>query len=158
MAFLESLFAWLETTALARAVGESLSVTAWLSAIHLIGFTLVMGSAVLANLKLHGALLPQRTTAEVVGPASRAIVLGLIVSIATGVLLFSGRATTASTNGTFQLKMLLLVAAVVFHFTMSARVAKRLEARTHVRRLTAILGLSLWISLALTACAFILFE
>jgi len=38
----QQFFIWLEATGLVRAVGESLPVTAWLSAIHVAGFTVVM--------------------------------------------------------------------------------------------------------------------
>jgi hypothetical protein len=41
-----SFFAWLETTHVAKLIAESLPLTACLSAIRLIGFTLVTGSAV----------------------------------------------------------------------------------------------------------------
>ena len=68
------------------------------------------------------------------------------------------RAAAAAANGTFQLKMLLLVSAAVFHFAVSARLARRPRVDTRVLRIAAALGLALWIGLALAACAFILFE
>ena len=153
-----SLFAWIESTVIARSVGESLTFTASLSAVHLLGFTLVMGSALLVNLRLLGALLPQRALSEVIRPASRAIVLGLAISITTGVLLFSARAMSAIQNSTFQMKMLLLLAAVVFHFVIQSRVARRHQSGVFALRMTAVSGLTLWIGLAVTACWYILFE
>lgn len=133
-------------------------MTAWLSAIHLIGFTLVMGGALLANLRLLGVLLRRRAVVEVTEPASRAIALGLAISITTGLLLFSGRAATVIENSMFQLKIMLLLAAALFHFTLHARLTRRPEAGTNAMRTTAVLGLSLWMGLALAACAFILLE
>ncbi len=155
---MDSWFAWLETTGIARATAGSLTLTASLSAMHLIGFTLVTGSALLANLKRLGALLPQCSVAEVLRPANRAIVVGLAISVTTGALLFAARATVVSANGTFQLKMLLLLAAAAFHFVVGrndyvqgSRVAPRARAGAAV-------SLSLWFALAVTACAFILLE
>jgi len=153
-----SLFVWLESTVLARSVGESLMFTASLSAVHLLGFTLVMGSALLVNLRLLDVLLPQRTLTEVTRPASRAIALGLAISLATGVLLFSARAISAAENSTFQLKMLLLLAAVVFHFIIQSRVTRRPQSGVLALRMTAVSGLTLWMGLAVTACWYILFE
>jgi uncharacterized protein YacL len=154
----DSLFAWIETTSAARATAESLALTAALSAIHVLGFTLVMGSALLANLKRLGALLPQCSVAEVLRPANRAILVGLAISVTTGALLFAARATAVSANGTFQLKMLLLLAAAAFHFAVGrndyvqgSRVAPRARAGAAV-------SLALWFALAVTACAFILLE
>ena len=154
----ESVLEWVQTTAVARSVAESLPMTAWLSAVHLIGFTLVMGAALLANLSMLGLVMPQRPAAQIAVPASRVIALGLAISIVTGALLFSARAAAAAANGTFQLKMLLLVSAALFHFTVQTRLIRRPRIDTHVMRLAAGLGLSLWIGLALAACAFILFE
>lgn len=157
-AALESVLAWVETTTVATTVGQSLLLTASLSAIHLLGFTLVTGGALVANLRLLGALLPQYPVIEITRPASRGIALGLAISIATGLLLFAGKATAVSANGTFQLKMLLLVAAALFHFTWHRRVARRGAASVRLLQVTGALGLSLWVGLALAGCAFILFE
>ena len=158
MPALASFFEWVETTGVARTVGESLAVTAWLSAAHIVGFTLVMGAALVANLRMLGVVLPERAAAEVVAPASRAIILGLAVSMTTGALLFSPRATSAAANGTFQLKMLLLVSAATFHLAVAAPLARGSGVDTRVPRILAAAGLALWIGLALAACAFILFE
>ena len=152
------LFEWLESTVLARTVAESLLTTAWLSAFHLIGFTLVMGGAWVANLRLLGVVLLGRAVREVAGPASRMIGLGLAVSIATGLLLFSGRSASTIMNGTFQLKMLLLIVAALFQLTLHARLARHLDPGKRALRAAGALGLSLWMGLAVTACVFILFE
>lgn len=151
-------FAWLETTGVARAVAESLLVTASLSALHVLGFTLIMGSALVANLRLLGVLLNQRPILEVTGPALRGVAAGLAVSAATGVLLFAARAASVSANGIFQVKMLLLVAAAVFHFTVHRSVAQRVSATAPLLRATGAVGLALWLGVAVAACAFILLE
>ena len=83
--------------------------------------------------------------------------VGLAISIATGVVLFSARATEVAENGTFRLKMLLLVLAVLIHFVFQAPEAKRVDAPRRVRTASAV-SLTLWLGLAATACAFILLE
>jgi hypothetical protein len=155
---MDALFAWIENTSAARAVADSAALTASLSAIHVLGFTLVTGGALVANLRLLGMIFAQQRIADVATPATRVIALGLAISIATGVLLFSARAAAVSANGTFQLKMLLLVTAALFHFTAHRAVAANESAAVlHVRAAGAV-GLALWVGLALTACAFILLE
>jgi hypothetical protein len=143
---------WLEATTLARTVAASADITAWLSAVHAVGFALVMGSALVGNLRGLGAVLPQCTIADVVRPANRAILLGLAISVATGALLFSARAADAAANGSFRLKMLLLLLAAAFQLTFVRRAPPE-----YVRAASAV-GLSLWLGLALAACAFILLE
>ena len=151
------LFVWLEGTRMAIAVRDSLMLTGALSAVHLVGFTLTTGGALVANLNLLGVLFPGRPPLEVTRPASRGIALGVTISALTGILLFAPRATVASVNGIFQMKMLLLVAAVLFHTLVHQRVA-RVATSSAMRRGTGAVGLLLWTSLALAGCAFILLE
>jgi len=117
-----------------------------------------MGSALLVNLRLFDVLLPQRALIEVTRPASRVIALGLAISLSTGFPLFSARAMSAAENSTFQLKMLLLLAAVMFHFVIQGRVTRRPQSGVLALRMTAVSGLALWMGLAVTACWYILFE
>ena len=125
---------------------------------HLVGFTLTTGGALVANLSLLGVLFPGRPPIEVTRPASRGIALGLAISAVTGVLLFGPRATVASVNWIFQLKMALLVAAVLFHMTIHQRVARDNAVANSVRWATGAVGLLLWTGLAFAGCAFILLE
>jgi hypothetical protein len=164
-----SLFAWLEATRVATIVRESLALTGALSSVHVIGFTLVTGGALVANLNLLGVLFSGRPPIEVTRPASRGIALGLVISALTGLLLFSARASAASVNWIFQLKMTLLLTAVLFHVFVHRRVAAT-PRHNHLtghsarswssgaQRATAVVGLLLWTGLALSGCAFILLE
>jgi hypothetical protein len=148
---------WLENTAIAASVASSTLLTASLSAVHVIGFTLVIGAALVANLRSLGALFRERSAVDVAGPTNRAILLGLAISVSTGFLLFSARATEVGANGTFRLKMLLLVLAVLVHFVLQPRAAASVRGPQRARAASAI-GLTLWLGLAVTACAFILLE
>lgn len=154
---MSAFFEWIATTSVAITVRESLLLTGALSAVHLLGFTLVTGGALVANLRLLGALFPDRPVLEVTGPAERGVAAGLAVSIGTGLLLFAPRAPSASANGIFQLKMLLLLAAATFHFTAHRGVARR-GATPVLLRVTGGFGLALWAGVALAGCAFILLE
>jgi uncharacterized protein DUF6644 len=162
-------FVWLENTSVAMAVRDTLLLNAGLSAVHLIGFTLVTGGGLVANLNLLGVLLPGRSAIEVSRPASRGIALGLAISVLTGVFLFAPRATIASVNWIFQLKMALLATAVLFHVFVHRRVARspgynhisghsERSSSSGAQRATAVVGLLLWTGLALSGCAFILLE
>ena len=150
-------FVWLEGTRMAITVRDSLMLTGALSAFHLVGFTLTTGGALVANLNLLGLLFPDRPPLEVSRPATRGIALGLAISALTGVLLFAPRATVASVNGIFQIKMLLLLTAVLFHGLVHQRVAGS-SASAFARRGAGAIGLLLWTGLALAGCAYILLE
>lgn len=145
---MDAALTWYQNSAVASAVGNSPTITAVLSAFHALGFTFVMGGAIFANLGKLGVLFPTRPVHEVAGPGSRLIALGLVLSLPTGLLLFGPRALTAAHNSTFQLKLLLIVVATAVQFGLLRRASRAVGA----------LGLTLWVGLALTACAFILLE
>jgi hypothetical protein len=152
------LLQWLEASPLAASVGASVQMIAYLSAAHLLGFTLIMGSAIVANFRLLGVLLPACSVQEVTRPAGWAVAVGLVVSLTTGFLLFAWRATELAANGTFQLKMALLLSAAAFHFSWHRHVSRSQAAGMRRLRATGALGLVLWSALALAGCALILLE
>lgn len=155
---MEQINAWLESTGLARSVGESLSMTAWLSATHLIGFTLVMSGALMWNLKAAGLMLRGVSTPEIARPAMRVLLCGLLVSLVTGVALYAPRASSAWLSGAFRLKVGLLLVAATFQLTIHAWSLQRLSGRAPWLRSVGFVGLALWLALAAAACWFILFE
>ena len=95
-----SFFVWLEGTGVATTVRDSLMLTGALSAVHLIGFTLVTGGALVANLNLLGVLFRDRA-ADRRDPArhARDCSRGWRSALLTGVLLFAPRATRPARTG-----------------------------------------------------------
>lgn len=155
---LTSVLEWLESSGVATAVGQSVMLTGLASAVHLIGLTLLAGGAAVAWLRLVGLLLAERPVREITDPVGRGMLAGLGLSIVTGFLLFAPRASSAAASSTFQLKMLLLSAAVVFHFTLFRGVTRHAAAGSWPYRLVGALGPALWISVGVAGCVFILFE
>ena len=145
---MDAALTWYQSSGIASAVGDSPTITAVLSAFHALGFTFIMGGALFANLGKLGVLFPSRPMLETAGPGSRLIALGLALSVPTGILLVGPRAVNAGHNSTFQLKLLLILAASAVQFGLLRRGTRAVGA----------LGLTLWVGLALTACAFILLE
>jgi hypothetical protein len=155
---MNSFFESIEATSVAQAVAGSASLTAWLSALHVLGFVVITGSALVANLRAAGVLLMQSALGEVLRPANRAILLGLAISVLTGALLFSARAADAAGNNIFRLKMLLLIVAATVQFSVLRRIGNDEQPILRRARTVAAIALSLWLGLALAACAFILLE
>lgn len=158
MSALDSLGSWLEATRIAQTVGSSMWMVATLSAVHVLGYALVMGGALVGNLRLVGLIVPSVPVNDVVAPASRGVTYGLVISIATGLLLVSWKAVAAFGNDIFRIKMLLLVAAALLHFLWQARVARNASADSGVLKVAGGVGLVVWLGLALAAAAYILFE
>jgi hypothetical protein len=152
------LFDWLESTALAHTVGESLWITASLSATHLIGFTLVMSAGLVWNLRAAGALLAGSPLPSIARPARRFLLTGLGISLVTGFALFAPRASYTAPSGVFQLKLTLILLAASLQLGVNTAVLRSGPPAAAWLRPSGILGLALWLSLAGTACYFILFE
>ena len=149
---------WIETSRLASTIGQSLLLTGLLSAVHLLGMTLVTGGAVVSGLRLMGVLLRDGPVSAVAAAAGRGITVGLAVSLTSGLLLFSPRASMAVDNSIFQLKMLLLAVAILFHVTHYRRLTKSNETDSFSIRLSGATALVLWIGVALARSAYILLE
>jgi hypothetical protein len=154
----DSLLSSLPQSALAQYIASSTAWLGMLSAMHLVGFALVMGSTLMANLRLAGWLFAERPAVEVTAPAARAIAIGLVISLITGGLHFITRAEAAAHNWIFQIKMALLLSAVLVQFLLQPGVVRSGSSTPGARRLTGLLGLALWWGVALAGCAFILFE
>lgn len=148
----------LQASWLARAVNQSQLATASLSSLHLIGFTLVMGSMLVCSLHLLGLLLAEQPSSAIVRPASRALIAGLCISGVTGLLLALPRAYGAAMNPTFRLKMLLIVAGVLLHAFIVVPLAARASAGVWTRRLSGLASFVVWAGVAVAGCAFILLE
>ena len=149
---------WIQATGVATTIGQSSVLTGFLSAVHLVGMTLLVGGAFVSGLRSLGVLLADRPFADVAGAAGRGIEVGLLVSIVSGLLLFSPRAASAAANEIFQVKMLVLLAAVVSHVVWFRRL-RRTAGPEHRRFVPAgVVGLLLWVGVALAGCTYILLE
>ena len=152
-----SFLARIEASGVATTIGRSMPVTGILSGLHLIGMTLLVGAVLVSTLRLMGVVLPHEPVAEVTRAARRGIVLGLALSMTTGLLLLSPRIVAATTNYIFQLKMLLLCAAAAFHFAIYQGAARGTSRRVPLG-VAGALGLTLWFGVVLAGCAFLLIE
>jgi hypothetical protein len=152
---LTDLWAWLEALPLATHIGE----TVWfplLESIHVLTATFVVGSILMVDLRLLGLAgrryAVSRMTAEVVPWTLGAAV----VSIVTGVGLFSTRASHYVTNSAFQFKIALLVLAglnmLFFHFVTARRLGENsLEGSTSsAARTSGAVSLFLWLGVLLS--------
>ena len=149
---------WLESSRVAAAVGQSTLLIGSLSAIHLLGMTVLVGGAFVSSLRLMGVILSEHPVADVASTISRGMAFGLALSVATGLLMFAPRASMAIDNSFFQLKMLLLLVAVVFHFSVHRGVTRRVDAPPRLLTCAGAAGLALWFGVAASGCAYILLE
>lgn len=137
---------WLGTSALGMWLGTSTARIAWLFVFHLFGLILLVGGVVFLSLRMMG--LVQRTTPLAVAarPVYPAMSIGLVLMVVTGGLIFAGGAEAYFAGQWFRLKMVLLVIAVLFNFTVFRAVSFADEGRFGQSATAAVgvLALLLW--------------
>lgn len=158
MAVVTPFLEWVQDTGLAQTIGGSLLLTGFLSSLHLLGLTLVVGSACVTSLRLLGVMLPGSPVSEVTNAPRRGIVIGLAVSVSSGLLLLAPRALFAFGNTFFQTKMLFLLLAVMLHVALYRVLVRPRNQKPLTLRLTGLLQLTLWFGVVMAGCAFILLE
>ena len=102
---------WLESTPLAVWVHESPSVWAHptVLTLHTMGMAVLVGASWMLDLRLLG--ISRNVPLSAFRWVFRAVTVGLIVNVATGVLLFAQSATTWGTSIPFLIKMCLVIAS-----------------------------------------------
>jgi uncharacterized membrane protein len=109
--------------------------------IHLSGMACGVGTVALVNLRLLGVGLTQKSAAQLWRDAMPWTLGGLALAIFSGLLLFSIDPEMYYNNHVFRSKMLVLVLAIVFYYTM---VRKTAASDTGTGSLVAWISLGLW--------------
>ena len=91
---------------------------------HLFGLTLVLGTSVVFNLRLLGIGVRKIAMPVVSNQLWRLAVGGLLLSVTTGILVFIPDPARYAANTAFKTKLVILLAAILFHFTFFRRVVR----------------------------------
>ncbi len=146
---LEPFFRWCESTAVGRAVAESVWAFPILEAVHLIGLCVLGGALLVVDLRLLGLGLTSQPVARLARNARPWLVGSVMLMAATGVPLFLSEAIRAYYNTAFWVKMCTLPAALAFTFTVRERVARReTDAPGATGRIVGAVSLALWFTVA----------
>jgi uncharacterized protein DUF6644 len=130
---------------LSRAISKSNHlVTASLQCVHILGFLLLLSSLTLISLRLLGLALTRQSVPKITVESARLLWLGAIMAISSGVLLFLSGPAHYYYNRAFDVKMLLLFAALLVNVTLLKRVGRREGAPGILARVSAVLSLLLW--------------
>jgi hypothetical protein len=112
---------------------------------HLFGLTLVLGTTAAFNVRLLGLGLRKIAMPAMARQLWRLAVGGLLLSVTTGILVFIPDPARYAANTAFKTKLVILLAAILFHFTVFRRV---IWADTHPApgraKAIAALSLTLW--------------
>ena len=116
-----------------------------LECFHIVGFAMTLGTIALVDFRLLGFGLRQNAgdLAKAVAPWT---LFGLIMVLVSGPLLFSSDPDMYYLNFSFQIKMVLLVLAIVFHYTIRRKLLRG-ELSPELSKPVACISLLLWTSI-----------
>ena len=118
--------------------------------VHLVAMCTFMGALLLVDLRLLGAGLTNQPVRQVARNAQPWLIGGLIVLTLTGIPAVMTVALEEYANPVFWFKMYVLLAAVIFTFTVRRRVTSADESRVPPvwRKVVALVSIVLWMSVA----------
>jgi hypothetical protein len=133
---------------LQNAIADALNNTEWAfplaECFHIPAFALSIGTIALVDLRLLGVALKRESAAKLVKDTEPWTLLGLVIVIFSGALLFLSQTFIYLVNSAFYFKIGCLLAAIVFNFTIHRKVATSPDTSPGVAKLTAIVSLLLW--------------
>ena len=146
MNFLWSLCQWLERTWVGTTINHSKWLFPAIEAVHIVALTVLLGAIVFLNLRLLGVAFRTRSVAELAGELAPWTLTSLVIILISGALLFASEATKAYLNGPFQVKMVFLLGAILFHFTVYRKVTSTGNASANPPwgKLAAVVSMTLW--------------
>jgi hypothetical protein len=127
-------------------LNSSLLIFPVLECIHILAFAFSVGTVALVDFRLIGVGITDHTPAELWRDTSHWALVGLVVVIFSGFLLYSSDPDMYYTNDAFLLKMVFLLAAIVFNYTAVRRTVKLREASK--QKVVGTIALALWACVA----------
>jgi hypothetical protein len=119
--------------------------------VHICGFTLLVGTVTILDLRLLGLCFRQQSISQVAKYLAPWTNTGILIQLITGLYLFSGDPGEYVQVAAFRGKMLLLLLALIFHFTVIRKATGTAQdsAPLRWRRPAAVVSLGLWVSVLL---------
>jgi hypothetical protein len=135
---------------LQNAVADALNQTEWAFAlaecVHIGGFAVAIGSIVLVDFRMLNLGLRHETAARILRYTELWTVIALVFVVFSGFALFLSQTDIYLTNLIFPFKMYVLLAALVYNFTVHRKVATIENPPPILSKLVAIVSLLLWVS------------
>jgi hypothetical protein len=135
--------------------GHGIRDSAWLfpfvEIFHLIALGVLGGTILVLNLRLLSIAFRGETTSELAKDVKPWMIVSLAVMLVSGFLLFSTEAVKMYGNWAFRWKMIFLMSAILYTFTIYRKVIRSDEARIRpaLRALVALISLTLWAGVGL---------
>jgi hypothetical protein len=135
---------------LQNAIADALNNTEWAfplaECIHIGGFAIGIGSIALVDFRMLNLGLRHETTARILRYTESWTLIALVFVVFSGLALFSSQTSIYLVNLIFPLKMYVLIAALLYNFTVHRKVATMEHPPPALSKSVAIVSLLLWVS------------
>src|ERR1700675_1025521 len=120
---------------------------------HLFGLTLLLGTVLVLNLRLLGAIMPRPSIPEIARATTPLLWTGVALTLGSGLLLFLAEAIKCYYNVAFWYKMGLLISAIVFQLIVHQKLKLAPGLSTSFTKGAAVISLLLWFGVAVAGRA-----
>jgi len=141
------LFNWIEHTGIGTAIRDSLWQFAAIEAVHLLALAVIGGAVLIVDLRLLGWTLRRQPVKQIARDAEPWLLASLLTMLVTGYLLMASLAASKYyVNLAFQLKMVFLVLAILFTYTVRRWLIYREDSQINpvAAKLVAVVSVLLW--------------
>jgi hypothetical protein len=114
-----------------------------LECFHIVGFAVAVGTIALVDFRLLDFGLRRQNAAELAKALAPWTLLGLATVLVSGPMLFSSDPDMYYLNRSFQIKMVLLLLALVFHYTIRRKLLRG-QLSPNQNKPVACVSLALW--------------
>ena len=135
---------WSEATSLGRVIRNSEYAFPMIEFVHIVALAVIGGAVLIVDMRLFGLGLKKTPVAQLAKDAQPFVTGSLIVMLLTGIALYTSEATKCYASVAFWIKMISLLLAMIFTYT----VKKKATARDVENKLVGALSLLLWFGVA----------
>ena len=114
---------WSEATSLGRVIRNSEYAFPMIEFVHLAALAVIGGAVLIVDMRLLGYGLKKTSVAQLARDAQPWVTGSLIVMLVTGICLYASEATKCYASAAFWIKMVSLLLAMIFTYTVKKRVA-----------------------------------
>lgn len=144
---LRPFFQWCEATILGQWVRGGTWEFPLIETIHILALAMLYGCTVVISLRLMGVLMRGWPIARLTNQVTPYLNWSLAVILTSGVLLYLSEATKTFDNDAFWVKVWLLLAALLFHFTVVRKVTKADEVPRATGFAVGLVSMVLWLGI-----------
>ena len=116
-----------------------------LECIHILGFALSIGTIAIVDLRLLGLALQRHTSRELAKSLAPWTLIGLVVMLVSGPLIFSSDPNMYLRNISFRFKMVALLVAILYNYTVHRWVVMQ-EPAPAAGKLVGVVSIAVWVS------------